>query len=584
MEIWKDIDWEKFHFLRAEYLWYGLPVAIIILLCIFLYGESNAWKKHIAKHLQPYVIQKGTTWKSRLVYLFILLLFAIGFIGFLGPTWSEKKAPAKKVASKLVIALDLSQSMLTTDVSPNRLERAKFKINDFLDANPRAETALIVFAASTHTVIPFTTDYKIISDNLDGLQPHMMPQRGTGFRMLLQKLDTLFVNNKAPGKILLFTDDLDGIDPPALSALVQEHNVALNIYPMATPTGGHVPSFYNHKVALKDNGKVVNSALQADKVNALRGIEGITVVDMTLDKSDVTLLAEDISDHLIFEEKPKNEDEDWEDKGYLLVIPLMVLFLFCFRKGWSLLGVVLLVSLSSCTSDNPESKDKDNTEAFQYKDLWYTKAYQAQQEYDTKDYLAAAEGFKDPMRKGVSYYKGGNYVKAKQAFQQDSTASGQYNLGLTYVKLGDLEQAHAVFESVVKNNPEMAQAQQNLTSLEEAMAKQSGMSVDESEVEEDKPNAKNKKNDSMEDLSGGGQKATKKDMEKERAEEEAATGKRKGKELDELPDDFKSGKGAIPKNILMRKVDDDPALFLTRKFKYQVKKQQVDVEKTQTSW
>jgi Ca-activated chloride channel family protein len=73
-------------------------------------------------------------------------------------------------------------------------------------------------------------------------------------------------------------------------------------------------------------------------------------------------------------------------------------------------------------------------------------------------------------------------------------------------------------------------------------------------------------------------------MEKERLEEEVATGKRKGKELDELPDDFKSGKGSIPKNILMRKVDDDPALFLTRKFKYQVKKAQVDVEQTQTTW
>ncbi|QDO92481.1 VWA domain-containing protein [Formosa sediminum] len=582
MEIWKDIDWDKFHFLRAEYLWYGFPVAIVILLCILCYGDSNAWKKHIAKHLQPYVIQKGTTWKSRLIYGFVFFVFAIAFVGFLGPTWSEKKAPTKKVASKLVIALDLSQSMLTTDVSPNRLERAKFKIHDFLEANPRAETALIVFAASTHTVIPFTTDYKIISDNLDGLHPHMMPQRGTGFRMLLQKLDTLFEGNKAPGKVLLFTDDLADVDPPAMSAFVQEHNVALNIYPMATPSGGTVPSFYNHKVALKDGGKIVNSILNADKVSALQGIEGIKVLDMTLDKSDVTLLAKDISEHLIFEEKPKTEDEDWEDRGYWLVIPVCILFLLCFRKGWSLLSIFLVLTLSSCTSDNTSKKTKES--AFQFKDLWYTKAYQAQQEYDAKDYLNAAEDFKDPMRKGVSYYKGGNYTKAKEAFLKDSTASGQYNLGLTYVKLGDLEQAKAVFEQVVKHNPEMAQAQQNLTSVEEAMAKKSGMSAEESKVEDGKPNAKNKKNDSMEDLSGGGQKATKKQMEKERMEEEVATGKRKGKELDELPDDFKSGKGDIPKNILMRKVDDDPALFLTRKFKYQIKKQQVETEDTQTTW
>jgi len=54
--------------------------------------------------------------------------------------------------------------------------------------------------------------------------------------------------------------------------------------------------------------------------------------------------------------------------------------------------------------------------------------------------------------------------------------------------------------------------------------------------------------------------------------------------LDELPDDFKSGQGELPKNILMRKVDDDPALFLTKKFRYQIKKKQVDVEITSKKW
>ncbi|MDW5287651.1 VWA domain-containing protein [Formosa sp. PL04] len=582
MAFLEDIDWDKFHFLRAEYLWLAIPMGIIILVGIFAYGESNRWKKHIAKHLQPYVIQKGTTWKSRFIHVSLLVLFSIGFLGFLGPTRSEEKAPAKKVASKLVIALDLSQSMLTTDVSPNRLERAKFKINDLLKANPRAETALIVFSGSSHTVVPFTTDYKIIQDNLDGLQPRMMPAQGTGFTMLFDKLESLFIDNKAPGQILLITDDLEGLDTQSVSAFVQENNVSLNVYPFASESGGHVPAFSNPKLDLKVKGKTINSALQTVNLNALKSIEGVNVMDVTLDKSDVTLFAEDVSDHLIFEEKPKNEEENWEDQGHWLIIPLMILFLFSFRKGWSLLSIILLVSLSSCSST--ENQKTDNSEKFQFKDLWYTKAYQAQQEFDAENYIAAAEGFKDPLRQGVAYYKGGDYTKARQAFEKDATPNGQYNLGLTYAKLGNLEKAQAIFTTLVANDPDMEQAKKNLQNINEVMAGVDEMSAEESKVGEEKPNAKNEQNKSPEDLSGGGQKATKKDMEKERLEETVETGKRKGKELDELPDDFKSGKGTIPKNILMRKVDDDPALFLTRKFKYQVKKQQVEVEKTQTTW
>ena len=101
---------------------------------------------------------------------------------------------------------------------------------------------------------------------------------------------------------------------------------------------------------------------------------------------------------------------------------------------------------------------------------------------------------------------------------------------------------------------------------------------------EDGKKAKNSKNDSPEDLSGGGQEATKKDMEKERKEEIQETDVRKGKELDELPDDFKAGKGELPKNILLRKIDDDPALFLTKKFRYQVRHNQVKIEKTNHKW
>jgi len=73
-------------------------------------------------------------------------------------------------------------------------------------------------------------------------------------------------------------------------------------------------------------------------------------------------------------------------------------------------------------------------------------------------------------------------------------------------------------------------------------------------------------------LSGGGQEATEEDMKKERKEETAATDMRKGKELDELPPDFEPGQKDDSQKVLMRKVDDDPALFLKRKFQYQVKK------------
>ena len=79
-------------------------------------------------------------------------------IGMAGPTWKKKEIPGQKIQAVVLIALDLSKSMMTKDIQPNRIERAKFKINDFLDANPRARAGLIAFAGTAHPVLPFTSD------------------------------------------------------------------------------------------------------------------------------------------------------------------------------------------------------------------------------------------------------------------------------------------------------------------------------------------------------------------------------------------------------------------------------------------
>jgi Ca-activated chloride channel family protein len=562
----EQINWKDFHFLRLEYLWMGVIVLIIIIIGFLFHKESISWKNKIAEHLRPYVIQKGTTWKTTLIRFSVIVMFAIGLLAFLGPTWDQIKAPAKKVKSQFVIALDMSKSMLAEDVSPNRLERAKFKIHDLLEANPKAETNLLVFSGSTHVAIPFTTDYKIILDQLDGLLPKMMPTSGTEFSALLNKVDTLFTNNKSEGKILLVTDDLEALSIEQISVFLQQNNVKLYIYPFASQSGAIIPGFKK------------TSALDITKLNSLAEMEKVDVLEMTLDDSDVKDLAKAIGNDIVFEDKTDEEEENWDDKGYWLIFPLTFLFLFSFRKGWSLNLIIVMLCFSSCSNNQ-----KENTTSFKFKDLWYTKQYQAQQAYNAENYLKAALDFEDPMHKGVAYYKAGDYLSAQTAFEQDSTVNGLYNLGLTYAKLGKLDESQDIFERVLQKDPNNKNANSNLQQIILAIDEIKATKPENIALEE-KPNAKNKQNDSPEDLSGGGQEATQKDMEKERKEETTETGDRKGKELDELPDDFKAGDGALPKNILMRKVDDDPALFLTKKFRYQVKKGLVEVNKTDKKW
>ena len=110
--------------------------------------------------------------------------------------------------------------------------------------------------------------------------------------------------------------------------------------------------------------------------------------------------------------------------------------------------------------------------------------------------------------------------------------------------------------------------------------------VNPEDIEEvaEEATAENTQNSGPEDLSGGGQEATEEDMKKERQEETVNTDVRKGKELDEVPEDFESGRQENSQKILMRKVDDDPSLFLKRKFAHQAKTQNMKPKADNKQW
>lgn len=571
----ENIDWNAFHFLRPDFLWLFVPLAIILILSLVGSREDIKWKKVIAPHLRPYVIKKGSESLKKWMQIALVLILAIATLGVAGPTWKMSEVPDKKLETPVVIALDLSQSMMATDIQPNRLERAKFKIKDLLAENPRARIALVGFAGSAHTIVPLTRDYKIISTHLDGLSTATIPYPGTNLKAALTLTDTLTSVTTATSKLVLITDDLTNETFDLLQKYVSNNNAIVEVIPMNTPNGANVPAPRSKNPLRDAKGKVVRSALNTDVLNKLSSIENMNVNMLTLDNSDMEILAKSISSNLEFNEENEDINNEWQDEGYWLIIPFAFFVLMWFRKGWVVFSLLFMVSLSSCSNENKS-----------FKDLWETKDYQAQKLAEKGEFGKAGETYIDPLRKGVAYYKSGNYDEAISAFQKDTTAMGAYNLGISYYKNGDYAAAELAFGKAIELDPENEAAKTNLKASQQIMAggENEASIEDAEEAAKEKPTAQNEQNKSPEDLSGGGQEATKEDMKKERLEETVNTDIRKGKELEEVPDDFESGKQDGAQKVLMRKVDDDPALFLQRKFRHQVKKDGVKPVKNLDRW
>ncbi len=568
------IDWEAFHFLRPQFLWLLVPAVLFVVIGLLSMRQETAWKKVIAPHLRPYVIKKGSEKTKFVMQLVLMLALGFGVLGLAGPAWKKVEVPGQELETPVVILLDLSQSMMATDLQPNRLERAKFKINDLLKQNPQARVALIGFAGTAHTIVPLTRDYEIITSHIDGLTPNVMPFPGSDLEGAFAMADSVMSVTDAPGTVLVLSDDVDEAEFAAIQSFVQAYPGRVEILPMNTDAGAEVPMPHSRAFFKDSEGNPVHSSLDRQILSRLSSIDRVSVHELTLDDSDVALISKKISDNLKFTEKPEEKDDAWQDMGLLLVIPMATLLLLWFRRGWVIYSLVLL-AFTSCTDGS------------KFADLWYTPDYQGQKLSEKGDFAQAAQRYDDPMRKGVANFKAGNYADAIEDFKEDTTAHGAYNLGLAYFQSGDTLAAMLAFQTASELDPGFAPAQQAKQQMQQMPRGEDDMTPQKAEEAQDGAQGKqaqNRQNDSMEDLGGGGQEATKKDMETSRNEETVTSNVHMGKELDEVPEDVSSSIQPMTGKMLMRKVDDDPALFLQRKFEYQVKKNNLKPQADGKKW
>lgn len=365
---------DQFHLLRPEWLWAFVPMTVVAFIIIFTAREDKKWKKVIAPALQPFMFTKEK--HSSLTYplLAFVVIMSIGVIALSGPTWSKNEVPGAKSEAVLLVAVDCSLSMMAEDIQPNRLERAKFKIRDLLDANPGSRVGLYAYSGSAHIVVPMCNDYRLITHHLESLAPGIMPVQGTNLKLVLEMADSTLAGIEAPSTLLLVTDVISENQLKMLEDFVAQTKHRIEILAMATQQGAPIPKNKQKQPVTDRNGNSVLSKLDPGVLFKLQQNKNINVNTLTLDNSDMELIASNIRKNLQFQADDTASEEQWKDMGFVLVILLVLLVPFWFRKGWMIQysWIPLVFLLSSCSGE------------FSWENMWYSKDYQAQKLYNNK--------------------------------------------------------------------------------------------------------------------------------------------------------------------------------------------------------
>jgi Ca-activated chloride channel homolog len=211
---------QLFRFANPDFLYLLLLLPVLILL--FIINEIR--KKKALKRLGDIslvskLVPEMSGLRPALKFILQLIAVSSGIVMLARPQFGSKIADVKKQGVEVIIALDVSNSMLAEDIQPDRLTRAKQAISRLVDNLDNDKIGLIVFAGDAYIQIPITTDYISAKMFLAAINPDMVPKQGTAIGAAI----SLGMRSFSPGEgkskaLIIITDGENHEDDPVKEA------------------------------------------------------------------------------------------------------------------------------------------------------------------------------------------------------------------------------------------------------------------------------------------------------------------------------------------------------------------------------
>lgn len=286
----------------AFFLLLLVPVLVLFLVWAF-YARRRALERFaaqpLARRLAESVRPVARRWKATLLVMVVLLTA----LALTEPRWGFEWREVKHRGVDVAVLLDVSKSMLTEDVRPNRLSQAKFAVQDLLGKLHGDRVGLVAFAGTAFVQCPLTVDYEAFRLTLKDADPRIIPRGGTAIGAAIRTALKAFEAGEGRDRAIVLITDGEETESDALAAADEAAQAGVKIYAVGVGStdGELIPVREDGKAMdfVKDkDGKVVKSRLDEETLQQLalktggiyvRSAAGDFGMDAIYDKGIATL-------------------------------------------------------------------------------------------------------------------------------------------------------------------------------------------------------------------------------------------------------------------------------------------------------
>jgi len=408
-------------FLRPDYLLF-MMIPMIILFYFIVTGKSQIQSVFDKEVLEKLTVNNNTLGRiGRNIMLFAALFLMI--IALARPVLPKGEITAATKSIDLLIALDISKSMLATDRYPNRLAFAKKKIFSLLDQFEEANMGLIAFADDGFIVSPMSEDINTLKYLIDNLTLTSISTNGTNLLVPIIKAKE-FLKDKTQKILILFTDGGNKKNFTKEIQIAKEAGITIYIYAIGTQNGAPIPY---HGENIKDGkGNLVISSLN-DIVKSLAIETGGAYIQGGYKDQSMALIVKDIKQKFTAQEIKNKKFKDYKELFYYPLTLSVLFILFAFSSLPKRITITLSIAFACFI---PTTSLKAGILDFQ--EIKQTKQAYAHEKYANAitHFESIANRKKSPhsyYNLGNAYYKYRKYEKAIKAYEQIKTVDPKLN-------------------------------------------------------------------------------------------------------------------------------------------------------------
>jgi tetratricopeptide (TPR) repeat protein len=527
-----------FQFEHIEYLLALAAVPLLILLYLFAIKQKKKTIKKIGDEALVKQLTKNYSPK-KFLYKFILIIaaFIFGTVTLANLRKPNGDTVINRNGIDIMIALDVSKSMLANDVSPSRLEKAKQLISKLIDNLPNDRIGIVVFAGRAYLQMPLTIDHSAAKMYLSSITTDVVPTQGTVIGDALKMCYNSFNSSEKKYKSVILISDGEDHDEGAIKtakALASE-GIMINTVGIGSPDGATITDPQTNEPKKDADGNIVVTRLNEDELRSIAASgNGIYQLFQNNNMDEITSTINTQLKELGQKSITENSSTNYENYfPWFLAIALLLLTIEFFiseiksvktvkKINTKVATVIIFFCISiSVQAQNENALVEKGNEA--YKNKQYDEAtndYQKAVENDTSNQAAQ-------YNLGNAFYKAGKTEEAEDAYNNAinksqsamDKANAWYNKGMALQNSKKLPESIDAFKQALRLNPDDEDARQNLQIALQKQKEQQQQQQDKQNKQQQKDQPKDKKQQPQDKDKNQEQQSQQPKMSKQDAEE-----------------------------------------------------------------